>query len=150
MNIRLAENADMEQLYALGQGVSEFEVSEETVEFWPKAILAEALGSPDVAVVVAEDGGKLVGFALANINTTLQKAIVENLFVASTSRGQGLGGELIRHLCAVVTTAYACNYVISLVPPEAEAALQTYQQAGFTKGHTFVWLDKVYVDDFRR
>lgn len=150
MKIRLAEANDLEALYALGQGVGEFEVSADTVEFWPKAILTKAIDSADVAIVVAEDAGELVGFTIANVNATLQKAIIENLFVSPAYRGKGMGGELVRYLCDVLTTTYRCSYIVSLVPPDAMGALQTYQQAGFAKGNTFVWLDASFSDEFKR
>jgi ribosomal protein S18 acetylase RimI-like enzyme len=149
MRIRLAEDQDIDQLYALGLGVSEFEVSAETVEFWPKATLSAAVGSPDVAIAVAVDDGKVLGFAIANINPTLRKAMIENLFVSPDRRGKGIGGDIVRYLCDVVTAAYNCSYIATLVPPEAEGALQTYQQSGFVKGESFVWLDKAF-GEFKR
>jgi len=150
MLTRLANEDDLESLYALGVDVDEFEVNEETIEFWPKPILTAAIDSPDVVIAIAENGRELVGFVIANINPTLKKALIENLFVAPRHRGLGAGSMLVRYLCRIVVEEYDCSYIATLVPPDAEGALQTYQQAGFTRGHTFVWLDKLFSDDFSR
>lgn len=100
---------------------------------------------------MAEEGDQLIGFAIASTNPTLQKAIIENLFVAPAFRGRGIGEELVKYVCQIVTESYGCTYVAALVPSDAEGALRTYRrQAGFTTGHAFVWLDKVFDDQFKR
>ena len=150
MIIETAKASDVDVICALAKGVNEFEVGDETVGFWPSEVVAEAIESPEAVVVVARDGDEVVGFAIANLNQAFRKAIIENIYVAPSARGGGVGSQLLERVCSIATVDRGCEYIAALVPAEAEGALAVYSQVGFAKGNTFVWLDKTFAEEFRR
>lgn len=150
MIIETASASDVDVICALGRDVGEFEVSAETVGFWPAEVVAEAIESPEAVVVVARDGDSVVGFAMANLNQAFRKAIIENIYVVPAQRGSGVGRQLLERVCSIATIDRGCEYVAALVPTDAEAALATYLGAGFAQGKAFVWLDKSFAKEFRR
>lgn len=150
MLIETASASDVDVICALGKSVNEFEVSDQTVSFWPTEVVAEAVESPEAIVVVARDGDEVVGFAIANLSQTFRKATIENIFVVPAHRGSGVGRQLLERVCSIATIDRGCEYVAALVPTDAEAALATYLGAGFAQGKAFVWLDKSFAKEFRR
>jgi ribosomal protein S18 acetylase RimI-like enzyme len=146
--VRNATVDDVEPLHRLGEEVSEFSVNDRTVTFWPKEILFNALRSKDVVILVAEEEGKVVGFIIANYNEGLRKAIIENVFVAPGNRNAGIGKELLAQLLQVLVER-KCEYVSTLIPTDAQSAAELYEDNGFTKGETFLWLDKTISDNFK-
>ena len=150
MIIETASASDVDVICALGRDVGEFEVSAETVGFWPVEVVAEAIESPEAVVIVARDGDAVVGFAIANLNQAFRKAVIENIYVVPSARGGGLGRQLLERVCSIATVDRGCEYIAALVPAEAEGALATYSQAGFTRVNMFVWMDKSFAEEFRR
>ena len=109
-----------------------------------------AIESPEAIVVVARNEDELVGFAIANLNQVFRKAIIENVYVAPSARGNGIDLQLLERVCSIATVDRSCAYIVALVPTDAQGALAAYAQADFTKGNTFVWLDRTYAEEFRR
>jgi len=136
-----AEDRDVEAIHSLGETVSGFSVNDETVTFWPKDILAQAINSSDTCILVAKIDQQIVGFIVANLNLSLRKAIVENVYVRPENRGAGVGGRLLDKLFATLKDM-ATEYVCTLIPLGAEDASHLYLSAGFSKGESFLWLDK--------
>ncbi len=146
----IAQASDLRAIYELGQTVAEFEVNDQTVGFWPQAVVADAITSTDVLVIVARnDREELIGFIIANLNKTLRKVLIENLVVAPHARGRKVGGVMLAHLVAIVSGS-GYEYLAALVPLQAESALRAYGEAGFSRGHSFVWLDRTLSRHFRR
>lgn len=147
MNIRKATLADVEELHKLGEKTPEFAVNADTVTFWPKSTLKNAISSDDVIIFIAEDQNEITGFIIANYSKGLRKATIENICVALEYRGKDVGkallGELVQSLKEL-----GCEYVATLIPPNADEALQLYSSAGFAKGNAFTWLDKPLSDNF--
>lgn len=148
MNIRQATAADIEAIYELGANVDEFKVNDDTVNFWPKDLLTQAVQSDDALILVAEEGG-ICGFLIVNYNKSLKKALIENIYVQPDKRGQGVGDELLKHMLNLLPNM-GCEYVATLVPPDAQGAFDLYRRNGFSKGESFAWLDKVLSEDFKR
>jgi ribosomal protein S18 acetylase RimI-like enzyme len=148
MNIRRAIIEDANAIYELGKSVEEFAVNNETVTFWPKELLVQAIQSEDALIFIAEDEA-IVGFVIVNYNHSFKKAIIENMYVSPDKRGQGISDQLlegaIRQLIAM-----GCEYVATLVPPNAQGALDLYSRNGFSQGETFMWLDKPMAKTFKR
>ena len=128
--------------------MGEFVVSDTTVHFWPKEVLTHAAGSDDVLLLVAENQA-IVGFLVVNYNKGLKKALVENLYVQPGSRGQGVGAALLSEMLRLLPTM-DCEYVATLVPLNAQSAIELYASNGFNEGEQFIWLDKNLTDTLKR
>lgn len=148
MNIRKAIAGDTDAIYALGEHVSEFSVNDETVNFWPKALLSSAVESDDVLVLIAEEQD-IMGFVIVNYSFGLKKAIIENIYVDPKARGQGIGARLLEELFTQLQ-AKGCEYIATLIPLDAHDALKLYTGKGFSRGESFVWLDKSLDDSFKK
>ncbi len=94
MNIRRAVPEDIDTIYELGKAVTEFAVTDNTVTFWPKTVLDNAVGSDDIVMLVAEDDG-VAGFLIAQYNDGLKKAVIENVYVHPDKRGRGIDDSLL-------------------------------------------------------
>lgn len=146
--IRKAKVKDLDQVCALGSGVDEFCVNKHTVDFWPKDTLEYAIKTDDVIILVAEQDG-LVGFVIANYNKGFKKAIVENIIVRMDCRGQRIGDSLLKFLLELLEKR-GCEYISTLVPIDAKNATALYIANGFTRGESFLWLDKAISDGFKK
>ncbi len=148
VTIRKAQPQDIDSIYSLGSAVPEFLVNKRTVNFWPKKVLREAVTANDVVVLVAEVDHKVVGFVIASLTSSLRKATIENIYVHTESRGNGIGDELLASLLEVLSDN-SIEYMATLVPVDAVEATKLYETAGFLKGETFLWLDKSITNTFK-
>jgi len=146
--IRTALPSDVDAIHALGETVSEFSVNDTTVTFWPKPTLLNAIASDDVVVLVAEKNKEIIGFIIAAYNAGLSKATIENVYVAPSSRGEGVGNALLAQLLTTLRDIQ-CDYVATLIPTNAQKAAQLYTNAGFSSGETFLWMDLAVADTFK-
>lgn len=146
----VAQETDIQAIHKLGANVTEFEVNDGTVKFWPLEVLQNAVGSQDVLIVVAKNQEKEpIGFVVANLNKSLKKVLIENLYVAPSSRGKDVSGMMLAHLFTIIS-GYGYEYVATLVPPDATNAIKAYENAGLSRGNTFLWLDKSLTKSFKR
>lgn len=89
MIIRKAKVGDVDEIWRLGSGAPEFQVSDKVVAFWPKEILIDCIRSSFNPIFVAQDNEKIQGFIILNLNSSLKKAIIENIFVVPERRRNG-------------------------------------------------------------
>ncbi len=140
IEIRKACTEDVPPIHRLGKDVEEFHTSDQAPNFWPEEVLLNCIGKEDVYFFVATSGNEIVGFIIANRNMSLSKTEIENIFVKPDFRRQGIGSDLAKK---VVESAKSDKYqfISVLTPPGDIAAVKTYEEAGFAKGETFLWLD---------
>ena len=140
IEIRKVIPGDVPTVYAMGENVDEFHTGDQAPNFWPEAVLRACVNKDDVYFFVATSSNEIVGFVIANLNRSLSKALIENVFVKPDSRGLGIGTSLARK---VVDTAKADGYqfISVLTPPDDTPAIKIYEKAGFSKGEIFLWLD---------
>lgn len=105
--IRAAQSADVADIFALIQALAEYEKLSHQVTGNPDLLRQHLFGDrPCVEAIVAEVGGKSVGFALffTNYSTFLTKPglYLEDLFVLPEHRGSGIGKALLSHLAKLV------------------------------------------------
>lgn len=142
IEIRTATDSDVAIIHRLGEAVDEFHTSDQAPNFWPETILRNCIDKKDVIFLVAISGDEIVGFVIVNLNKSLSKALIENIFVVPNFRGQGIGSRLARGaIDAAKSDRY--QFIAVLTPPDDEAAIRAYKAAGFSKGGTFLWLDIV-------
>lgn len=140
IEIRTARTDEIPVIYRLGEHVDEFHTSDQAPNFWPEAILRECVAKEDVYFFVAVSNGEVVGFIITNLNKSLNKALIENIFVRPDSRRQGIGTRLVKKVVEAAK-ADGCQFISVLTPPDDIAAIKTYERAGFAQGEVFRWLD---------
>lgn len=147
MKIRKAKAEDVDIIWQLGLGATEFQVSDEVVVFWPKKILVDCVRKG--SVFVAEHKGEIVGFVISNYNPSFKKAIIENIFVRQDFRRAGVGKSLLNRLLRGLKTV-GCEYICALVEKTDRSGIDFYIGNGFSKGVDCVWLDLILKSDFKK
>lgn len=82
--IRTAENQDIEEIWNIGNNVSGFKTAPNVVTFWPKETLENYINKEDVMFYVVESKNKIIGFTIVNLNKSLGKAEIENIYIYIT------------------------------------------------------------------
>jgi len=103
IQLRSAEPGDVSVIAELIRGLARYEKLEDQVEMTEELLATALFGErPYAEVVLAEDGGRPVGFALFfhNFSTFLGRPgiYLEDLFVLPEHRGSGIGRMLLAHL----------------------------------------------------
>ncbi len=145
MNIRPAKKEDINVIWDLGKKVSGFETSKDIVTFWPKSILENCIDKNDVLIVVAESENKIVGFIILNINNSLSKLEIENIYVLEKFRKQGVPKKLLNY-----AIEEANNRKIENICVMTNDIVDFLINHGFTKGNQFYWMDLALSDRFKR
>jgi GNAT superfamily N-acetyltransferase len=101
--LRSAEKGDVAVIAELIRGLARYEKLEDQVEMTEELLATGLFGKrPYAEVVLAEDVGRPVGFALFfhNFSTFLGRPgiYLEDLFVIPEYRGRGIGRTLLAHL----------------------------------------------------
>jgi GNAT superfamily N-acetyltransferase len=132
--LRSAVRADVPEILRLIQALAAYEkLSHEVVA--TEAALAETLfgARPTAEVLLAEEGGRAVGFALffQNYSTFLAKPgiYLEDLFVEPEFRGKGLGKQLLQAI-ARLAVERGCGRFEWAVLDWNEPAIGFYRSLG--------------------
>ncbi|TIX48822.1 GNAT family N-acetyltransferase [Alteraurantiacibacter aquimixticola] len=131
--IRPATRADVPQILAFVRELAEFEREPDAVVA-TEAMLEHALfGEGSAEAVMAEAGGKPVGFALFfhNFSTwTGRKGLyLEDLYVTPDARGQGVGTALLAHLAGVALDRDCARFEWAVLDWN-KAAIDVYRKIG--------------------
>lgn len=143
--IRKAENKDIEEVWNIGNNVSEFKTAENVVIFWPKETLKNCTNKDDILFYVVELENKIIGFSIVNLNESLGKSEIENIFILPEYRKNGIGKKLVDDILKELKKRKYNN-----VNCLADEAIGFYKHYGFTKGKNFTWMDTVISDNFKR
>lgn len=131
----------METLLRFEQGVIAAEqpfdetLKRENVRYYDLAAMIEA---PDVAVMVAEQAGEIVGSGYARIeeakpyNIHPQHAYLGFMYVPPAHRGKGINAEIIEALKGWAVAKGITELRLDVYEGN-EAAIKAYEKAGFTK-----------------
>jgi len=139
IEIREALIEDVSTVYKMGENVNEFHTSDQAPNFWPEDILRNCIAKDDVSFFVAQVDSEIAGFIIANLNKSLRKTEIENIFVKPNFRHRGIGTSLAKKVVEVAKLN-KYQFVSVLTPLDDIAAIKTYEEAGFTRGETFLWL----------
>lgn len=145
MKIRIAKKEDVYQVWNIGNNVSEFKTSENVVIFWPKETLENCINKDDILFYVVESENKIIGFSIVNLNKSLGKAEIENIYILPKYRGNKVGTALLDEILKELKVR---NY--NNVNCLADEAIEFYKRYGFTKGKNFAWMDIALSDNFKR
>ncbi len=134
MLIRPATRDDVPVIADLIRGLARFEKLEHEVVMTEEILAAGLFGDrPYAEVVLAEDDGRPVGFALFfhNFSTFLGRPgiYLEDLFVIPEHRGRGTGRMLLAHL-ARLTVERGCGRMEWAVLDWNKEAIKFYERLG--------------------
>jgi len=134
MQLRSATRDDVQVIAELIRGLARFEKLEQEVVMTEELLATELFGDrPYAEVVLAEDDGRPVGFALFfhNFSTFLGRPgiYLEDLFVIPEHRGHGIGRMLLAHL-ARLAVERGCRRLEWAVLDWNRDAIQFYERLG--------------------
>jgi len=134
MDIRFATRDDVPVIAELILALATFEKLAHAVTGDQAALAQHLFGPrPFAEVLLAEDEGKVLGFALFfyNFSTFLTKpgVYLEDLFVRQEARGRGIGKALLSRL-AVVALDHGCGRLEWAVLDWNAAAIDFYHSLG--------------------
>jgi GNAT superfamily N-acetyltransferase len=133
-HLRPATRDDVPVIAELIRGLARFEKLEQEVVMTEELLAAGLFGDrPYAEVVLAEDDGRPVGFALFfhNFSTFLGRPgiYLEDLFVLPQHRGSGIGRLLLAHL-ARLAVERGCGRLEWAVLDWNRDAIQFYERLG--------------------
>ncbi|CAM2158134.1 GNAT family N-acetyltransferase [Paraburkholderia tropica] len=134
--IRAATAGDVSAMHALMYQLAEFEKLTHLFTGTPE-LLADALfgAHPAAEALVADDAGKIVGYALFfhNYSTFLGRRglYLEDLYIEPTQRGTGLGTAMLRKLAAIAVERQCARFEWSVLDWN-EPAIRFYEKMGAT------------------
>ncbi len=134
VSIRPAEAADVPVIADLIRALARFERLEHEVVMTEELLERALFGHrPYAEVVLAEDGGRPVGFALFfhNFSTFLGRPgiYLEDLFVVAEHRARGIGRDLLVHL-ARLAVERGCGRLEWAVLDWNQEAIRFYERLG--------------------
>jgi GNAT superfamily N-acetyltransferase len=107
------------------------------------AALAEAIAAPESAVLVAEDGGDLVGLCTAYLELNSvrygRRCWVEDLAVAPERRSGGVGGALLDAACEWARERGATHLELDTGIARTDAQRFYERRAPDTVGYSYSW-----------
>jgi GNAT superfamily N-acetyltransferase len=111
--VREARESDVGRIHQLVLDLARYERAPDQVKATPEQLRAALFGpQPAAYALVAEAGGKVVGFALYFLNFSTWEGVhgiyLEDLYVMPEHRGTGLGKAMLRSLAQIaVQRGYA-------------------------------------------
>lgn len=87
---------------------------------------------------------EIIGFSIVNLNQSLGKAKIENIYVLPEYRKNRIGTAILDKILQELKIR---NY--NNVNCLADEATEFYRRYGFTKGKNFVWMDMVLSEEFK-
>ena len=134
--IRPATPADIPAVFALMYELAEFEKLTHLFVATEDGVHDALFGPrPSSEAMVAEDGGRIVGYALFfhNFSTFLGRRglYLEDLYVQPTQRGSGLGTTMLRRLAALAVERQCGRFEWSVLDWN-QPAISFYEKMGAT------------------
>ena len=132
MQIRLVKRNEYDQLLGLMRQLNPLDQEASEIQFHA---FNEIINSKYLDLIVAEDGGILLGSCYLNVIPNITRggrsyALIENVVTDSAHRNRGIGKSLLDH---AVELAWSQNcYKVMLMSGRAETAVHAfYKKCGF-------------------
>ncbi|WGS48941.1 GNAT family N-acetyltransferase [Paraburkholderia sp. D15] len=134
--IRAAVPADTHAIFALSYELAEYESLTHLFTATEDGLRDALFGAqPSIEALVAENDGRIVGYALFfhNYSTFVGRRglYLEDVYVQPAERGSGLGGALLQRLAALAV-ARQCGRFEWTVLDWNQAAISFYEKMGAT------------------
>ena len=134
--IRAAAPADVGAMHALMYELAEFEKLTHLFVGTTDGLADALFGArPSAEALVAEDGGRIVGYALFfhNYSTFLGRRglYLEDLYVQPSQRGTGLGTAMLRTLAAIALERQCARFEWTVLDWN-QPAINFYEKMGAT------------------
>lgn len=113
--------------------------------FWPKETLENCINKDDILFYVVEIESKIIGFSIVNLNKSLRKAEIENIYVLPEYRKNKIATSILDEILQELKVRKYDN-----VNCLADETIEFYKRYGFTKGKGFAWMDIALSDKFKR
>jgi len=123
------------RLYQPGDFASVYAIEETCFQpplRFPRAYMRSLVESSGAATWIADDDGRMAGFAIVEWSTTSGEALayIQTLEVAQDARRQGIGAELLRKLEASAQSA-AAQFIWLHVDAGNASAIRLYESHGY-------------------
>jgi GNAT superfamily N-acetyltransferase len=152
--LRGARPGDISQLAALGVALAAQHRSYDPLRFIVDGdplrtfttFFTEELANPDAAILVAEEGSTIIGYAFARpesaslVDLTDKAYWLHDLFLLPSARGKGVGKALLQAIGEIVRARGGRKLLLS-VSPKNTVATRTFQALGFRPTMTEMQLD---------
>ncbi|MBN2642795.1 MAG: GNAT family N-acetyltransferase [Victivallales bacterium] len=142
MRIREMRAEDIEEIVRIGTKEKYFQVSSSLDGFWSRKQLHNWIKSNDDVLLVAEDGDRMVGFAISSLHKPTGKATFENLWVDPSSRNRNIATKLSLHLIKGLK-ANGATYICGMTKTNNKNMLRLFDKLGFDKGYEYNWMGKL-------
>ncbi len=149
INIREAKEKDIEIVHKLGQNISGFEVASEVVTFWPFKLLKNSVNKDDVIFLVIEKKLNIIGFLIMNLNYSLSKGEIEDVFIVEEERNKGYGSTLLNKSITIAKSK-GIEYKIEYINALTNSAEGFFQKNNFIRGNKFTWFSLPLTNIFKK
>lgn len=149
INIRETEEKDIKIIFELGKNISGFEVSNDIVTFWPIKLLKNSVGKDDVIFLVIEKEKNIIGFIIMNLNYSLSKGEIEDIYIIEDERNKGYGSMLLKRTIDIAKSK-GINYKIEYINALTNTAEGFFEKNDFIKGNKFTWFSLPLTDIFKK
>lgn len=149
LNIRKVKTSDIDTIYELGKNISGFEISEEIVSFWPIKLLKNSVNKKDVIFIAIEKGENIIGFSIMNLNYSLSKGELEDIFIIEQERNKGYGSILLKETIEEAKRR-GILHKIEYINALTNTAEGFFEKNNFLKGNKFTWYSLTLTDIFKK
>lgn len=147
--IKKVKIEDVGAIFELGKNISGFEVSEEIVSFWPIKLLKNSVNKKDVIFLKIEKDENIIGFSIMNLNYSLSKGELEDIYIIESERNKGYGSILLK---ATIEEAKRRGILhkIEYINALTNTAEGFFEKNNFIKGNLFTWYSLALTDIFKK
>ena len=147
--IRKVKNEDVDIIFELGKNISGFEVSEEIVGFWPVKLLKNSVNKKDVIFLKIEKDKNIIGFSIMNLNYSLSKGELEDIYIIEQERNKGYGSILLKSTIEEAKRR-GILHKIEYINALTNTAEGFFEKNNFIKGNIFTWYSLALTDIFKK
>lgn len=113
-------------------------------DFWSTEELHHWIADPNDICVGCFIDTKLVGFCLSHFSRSMNKVYLENIFVDSEYRGQGIASRMVSKIMEMYCELNGGTILrfVALVEESNAPAISTLKKEGFNVGDKMLWIQK--------